>query len=59
MKTKLSISIDSSLLQKIDNLVELGIFRSRSHAIDFSIVGAKYGRGRLKEKGWTPKGPRA
>ncbi|HZX44757.1 MAG TPA: ribbon-helix-helix domain-containing protein [Candidatus Nanoarchaeia archaeon] len=44
MKTKLSISIDSSLLQKIDNLVELGIFRSRSHAIDFSIVGAKYGR---------------
>ena len=37
MKVKLSISIDDNVLSKVDELVELGIFRNRSHAIDFSV----------------------
>lgn len=47
MKTKLSISINKELLSEIDGLVEIGIFRNRSHAVDFSIDlfwGAKNGR---------------
>jgi len=45
MKTKLSISIDENILSEIDQLVQLGLFRNRSHAIDFSINfgGAKNG----------------
>ncbi len=37
MKVKLSISINEQLLSKIDQLVESGIFRNRSHAVDFAI----------------------
>jgi len=48
LKTKLSISIDRELLSRVDSLVEAGIFRNRSHAVDFSINffkgGAKNGR---------------
>ena len=47
MKVKLSISVDDKILSKIDELVEVGIFRSRSHAVDFSVnffrEGAKNG----------------
>ncbi|MEA2036683.1 MAG: ribbon-helix-helix domain-containing protein [Nanoarchaeota archaeon] len=48
MRVKLSISVDDKVLSKIDELVELGIFRNRSHAVDFSISffngGARDGR---------------
>lgn len=48
MKVKLSVSIDNKLLSDIDELVDLGIFRNRSHAVDFSINffkgGVKNGR---------------
>jgi Arc/MetJ-type ribon-helix-helix transcriptional regulator len=46
MKVKLSIALDEELLSQIDSLVNKGIFRNRSHAIDFSITygGVKNGR---------------
>ena len=37
MKIKLSIAIDEKLLNEIDKYVESGLFRSRSHAVDFSL----------------------
>lgn len=37
MKVKLSISIDNTILSEIDTLVESGLFRNRSHAVDLSI----------------------
>ncbi len=37
MKTKLSISIDENILSQVDELVEAGLFRNRSHAVDLSI----------------------
>ena len=37
MKVKLSISIDEGILSNIDQLVNSGIFRNRSHAVEFAI----------------------
>ena len=47
MKVKLSISVDNGVLQEVDELVKIGIFRSRSHAVDFAVSlfgGAEDGR---------------
>jgi len=47
MKVKLSISIDNNVLSCVDELVKLGVFRNRSHAVDAAITsfrgGAKNG----------------
>jgi len=37
MKHKLSISIDRQTLEEIESLVAEGIFRNRSHAVEYSI----------------------
>jgi len=37
MKVKLSVSIDNEVLSNTDKLVELGVFRNRSHAVEFAI----------------------
>jgi Arc/MetJ-type ribon-helix-helix transcriptional regulator len=36
-KQKISISVDETTLEKIDETIEKGIFRNRSHAFEFSL----------------------
>jgi len=37
MKHKLSISIDETTLKEIESLVATGVFRNRSHAVEFAV----------------------
>ncbi|MBI4158796.1 hypothetical protein HY500_00885 [Candidatus Woesearchaeota archaeon] len=37
MKTKISISIEEETLKKIEEVLEEGIFRNKSHVIEYSI----------------------
>lgn len=37
MKQKISISVDENTLRKIDETIEGGRFRNRSHAFEFSL----------------------
>ena len=37
MKVKLSVSLDGRIVSKVDELVKTGIFRNRSHAVEFAI----------------------
>ena len=44
MKQKLSITIDRKLIEKIEKFVDEGIFRNKSHAIEYSVnkfIGGK------------------
>jgi metal-responsive CopG/Arc/MetJ family transcriptional regulator len=49
-KTRISISIDSSLLKWIDQKVEEGIFASRSHGINWlAKIGEKVMRTEMQQ----------
>jgi Arc/MetJ-type ribon-helix-helix transcriptional regulator len=37
MKNKLSISVEEAMIKKIDGFVEEGIFRNKSHCIEFAL----------------------
>jgi len=37
MKTKISISIDTETLSNIDNILTEGLFRNKSHVIEYAI----------------------
>lgn len=37
MKQKLSVSLDENLLKSIDELVNTGKFRNKSHVVEFSV----------------------
>ena len=37
MKIKLSISIDERILSDIDKKIDSGIFRNKSHAVEFAV----------------------
>lgn len=37
MKQKLSVSLDENLLKLIDELVDTGKFRNKSHVVEFSV----------------------
>jgi len=37
MKKKISISIDENSIEKIEDLVETGNFRNKSHVIEFAL----------------------
>ncbi|MDP2628641.1 MAG: ribbon-helix-helix domain-containing protein [Nanoarchaeota archaeon] len=37
MKTKMSISIDRELIAKIEKIIGEGLFRNKSHIIEYSI----------------------
>ncbi len=37
MKVKLSISLDEETIQKIEEQIEKGIFRNKSHAVEFAL----------------------
>ncbi len=37
MKSKISISIDEENIQLIEKAIEDGMFRNRSHAVEFAI----------------------
>jgi Arc/MetJ-type ribon-helix-helix transcriptional regulator len=37
MKRKLSISVDENLLKSIDELVETGKFRNKSHVVEYTL----------------------
>jgi Arc/MetJ-type ribon-helix-helix transcriptional regulator len=37
-KVKLSISVDSKTLQKIEKLIANGLFRNKSHALEYAIL---------------------
>jgi len=37
MKQKISISLDDKLIEKITEELEKGIFRNRSHVIEFAV----------------------
>ena len=36
-KQKISISVDETTLEKIDETIEKGIFRNRSHAFEYAL----------------------
>ncbi|MBD3249654.1 hypothetical protein GF336_06430 [Candidatus Woesearchaeota archaeon] len=36
MKQKISISIDEELIKRIDNILEHGLFRNKSHFIEYA-----------------------
>ena len=37
MKTKISISLDENTLKNIEKILEEGLFRNKSHLIEYSI----------------------
>ena len=37
MKTKLSITVDEEIVRMIEAKVEEGLFRNKSHALEFAI----------------------
>ena len=37
MKQKLSVTLDERLLKMIDELVETGVFRNKSHLVEYSV----------------------
>ncbi len=37
MKQKLSISIDEKLIEKLEEIIAEGMFRNKSHIIEYSI----------------------
>jgi Arc/MetJ-type ribon-helix-helix transcriptional regulator len=37
MKTKISVSIDKETIQKMEEQVSKGIFRNKSHAVEFAL----------------------
>lgn len=37
MKQKLSVSLDENLLKSIDELVDTGKFRNKSHLVEYSV----------------------
>ena len=37
MKTKISISIDEDTLKRIERLLKEGLFRNKSHIIEYSV----------------------
>ena len=38
MKQKISISINEKTLEKIENELQKGLFRSKSHLIDYAVM---------------------
>jgi len=38
MKQKISVSIDEEKLKDLDNFIESGLFRSKSHVIEYSLT---------------------
>lgn len=37
MKKKLSITVEESLISKLDNAIKSGIFRNKSHVVEFAL----------------------
>ncbi|MDP6293681.1 MAG: ribbon-helix-helix domain-containing protein [Candidatus Woesearchaeota archaeon] len=37
MKCKVSISVDEATLEKLDSSLEKGVFRNRSHAVEYAL----------------------
>ncbi|MFC1728563.1 hypothetical protein ACFLZ7_03810 [Nanoarchaeota archaeon] len=37
MKTKLSISLDEETVSKIEEQISKGVFRNKSHAVEFAL----------------------
>lgn len=47
MKSKISITVDEELLKQLEGILEDGLFRNKSHVIEYSVkkfIEAKNGR---------------
>lgn len=47
MKAKISITVEEDILKKLDKILEEGLFRNKSHVIEYSVkkfIEAKDGR---------------
>ncbi|MEM4263940.1 MAG: hypothetical protein QW666_03555 [Candidatus Woesearchaeota archaeon] len=38
MKTKLSISVDNEIIALIEEKLEQGVFRNKSHAVEYALM---------------------
>jgi len=37
MKQKLSVTIDEKTIKKLEEIIKTGVFRNKSHAVEFSL----------------------
>lgn len=49
MKLKISVSMEENTIKKVDNILNRGIFRNKSHVIEYSVKKFLEENGELKK----------